>query len=134
MTPSRSRKTARPMVENSIRVVEYGDPGRDSELFSGARDNHGTREVVVSLLPLNVSQTPVPRNHIDHHLAAFVLEAETELAQARAPHRLPQAELVVFAVQHQEASAAGARDLSSNRAMLLGEVIPFIDLAVADSV
>src|SRR6516225_9915385 len=126
ITPSRSRKTAR--------VVDIFSLGKRSRGWnaSGGSDQAAVPEKVIPLLALDVGKSSVTGNHVEDNFAAFEFEAEVELAQTRATHGITQAMLVFLAIQHQEAATSRSTNLAANRAVVLGQFVPGVDLRAAD--
>ena len=90
--------------------------------------------VSVPFLAADVSKTPVSRNHVEYHFAAFEFEPEVKLEQSCTAHGFAQAGLIFLAVQHQESASARPRNFAANGAVLLGQFIPMINLGIADAV
>src|SRR4051794_13294383 len=74
------------------------------------------------------------RQRIEQYLSSAMLEAEIHPHQASALERCRDRWLMpFFAVKHQEAAAAGAGQLASNRAMVQGELVQLVNPGVADA-
>ena len=95
--------------------------------------NQGVTEVTISFLTMNVRQPAIARDHIENDFTSFEFEAETELVQTCAPHRIADARFVLLAVEHQKSAAAGTADFSPNSPILFRQFLPGIDLAAADA-
>src|SRR5258708_1476651 len=70
------------------------------------------RLVFVIVVPVVVGEPCVARNNIEHHFAAFKIEAEFQLSKTCFAHRFPHTRLVLFAVKHEKSSSSCARDFS----------------------
>ena len=81
-----------------------------------------------------VCKPTVAGHHIEYYLASLKIETKFELSEACRAHHFPQARLILFSVEHEEASPSGSRDFPSYSPVALCELVPRIDVGIRNSV
>ena len=81
-----------------------------------------------------VGQASVARDNVEDDFAAFEIETEFQFTQTSIAHCCAQAIFIFFAVEHEEATAAGAGNFAADGAVGLGEFIPGVDVRIGNAI